>query len=268
MEFSRKTGAAVLAVLATALTVLGVVLAATDSNPGGVRKDSLVLNGYPPRTAEIQFVISTGQSYSVNADVKVNFHTNAIEAKVQVPLVFSGTTFDVRMVNKHLYVTSSNMASAVGRPWLSTAMNLPALFNYSLELVKPDVALLSGFSHESVTKSGYFTTYNFSRDNVAVSRLGSKKGTLAGVGALALSITTGKQGEATAANVTIIGKSSRTIINATVLSYNKPVHVVAPPSSQVKPEGGGYVRHLLGATVITALLVPSNMNSLGSTHLN
>ncbi|MHB1209459.1 MAG: hypothetical protein ACYC1I_07085 [Acidimicrobiales bacterium] len=268
MAISRKTGAAVLAVVATLLTVLGVVLAATDSNPGGLTSDNLALNGYPPRTAEIQFVISTGQTYSVNADVKVNFRTNAIEALVQVPLVFSGATFDARMLNKHLYVTSSNMASAVGKPWLGTAMNLPALFNYSLELVKPDVALISGFDHESVTKNGDLTTYTFLRDNVAVSRLGSKKGALAGVGKLVLSITTGKQGEATAAAITISGENSETSISATVLSFNKPVHVVAPPLSQVKTVNSHYIRGLLGATPITSLLIPSNLNSLGSTHLN
>jgi len=268
MAFSRKTGATVLAVVASLLTILGVVLAATDSNPSGVTTDTLALNGYPPRTAEIQFVVSTGQAYSVSADVKVNFRTNAVEAKVQVPLVFSGATFDARMVKKHLYVTSSNMASAVGKPWLSTAMNLPALFNYSLELVKPDVALISGFSHTSVTKNGNFTTYNFSRDNVAVSHLGARRGTLAGVGTLALSITTGKQGEAAAATITVTGKHSQTTISATVLAYNEPVNVVVPPSSQVKSVTPGYVRRLLGATPITSLLVPSNMNSLGSTHLN
>ncbi len=268
MAISRKTGAAVLAVVATLLTILGVVLAATDSNPSGITTDALTLNGYPPRTAEIQMVISTGQTYSVNADVKVNFRTNAIEAKVQVPLVFSGATFDARMLNKHLYVTSANMASAVGKPWLGTAMNLPALFNYSLELVKPDIALISGFDHESVTKSGYFTTHTFFRDNVAVSRLGAKKGALAGVGKLVLSITTGKQGEATAAALTISGENAETSISATVLSYNKPVHVVAPPASQVKTVNAHYIRGLLGATPITSLLVPSNLNSLGSTRLN
>lgn len=268
MAFSRKTGAAVLAVVATSLTVLGIVLAATDSNPSGLTPDHLVLNGYPPRSADIQFVISTGQSYSVNADVKVNFRTNAVEASVQVPLVFSGATFDVRMLNKHLYVTSSNMSSVVGKPWMSTAMNLPALFNYSLELVKPDIALLSGFDHKSVTRSGDLTTYTFLRDNVAVSRLGSKKGSLAGVGKLVLSITTGKQGEATAAAITISGGTSETSISATVLSYNQPVHVATPPSSQVKSVSPNYIRGLLGATPITSLLVPSNLNSLGSTHLN
>ncbi|MHB1088659.1 MAG: hypothetical protein ACYC19_07850 [Acidimicrobiales bacterium] len=268
MAISRKTGAAALAVIASLLTVLGVVLAATDSNPSGFSADNLTLNGYPPRTAEIQFVISTGQAYSVNADVKVNFRTNAIEATVQVPLVFSGATFDARMLDKHLYVTSSNMSSVVGKPWMGTAMNLPALFNYSLELVKPDVALISGFTHESVTKSGNLTTHTFLRDDVAVSRLGSKSGSLAGVGKLVLSITTGKQGEATAAALTITGRNSETSISATVLSYNKPVHVVAPPSSMVKTVSSRYIRGLLGATPITSLLVPSNFNSLGSTHLN
>lgn len=268
MATSQKTWAMVLAVVATALTVFGVVLAATDSNPGGFVKDSLVLNGYPPRTADIQLVVSTGQGYSVNADVKVNFHTNAIEAKIQVPLVFAGATFDARLVNKHIYVTSSNMASAVGKQWLGTVLNLPTLFNYSLELVKPDIALIAGFSHRSVVRSGPFTTYSFSRNDVAVSRIGATKGTLAGVGTLSLSITTGKQGEATAASITLASQNTQTTISAKVLSYNEPVNVLVPPSRKIKVVGGSYVRGLLGASPITSLLIPSNMTSLGSTHLN
>ena len=48
-EFKKSSGIA-LATLAFSLTFMGVVLAATDSNPSGIAKDPLVLNGVPPRS--------------------------------------------------------------------------------------------------------------------------------------------------------------------------------------------------------------------------
>jgi hypothetical protein len=267
MAVSTRTGAFALGILALALTVTGVALAATDSNPSGVAKDPLVLNGYPPKSADILVNISTGQSYSVQANVTFNFVSNRVEATVQVPLVFSGVNADVRMVNNHLYASSANLTSVIGANWLSTKLSLPALYGYSLELVKPDIALIAGFGHESITKSGYSTTFVFSRDNVAVSALGAK-GKLPSVGSIVWSITTGRQGEVSASTITISNKSSMTKISATVLSYNKPAHIDAPPASDVKPVSSSFLTKLLGSTPITQLLMPQNLTSLGSSHLN
>jgi hypothetical protein len=44
----KRIMALALAIVALALTVTGVVIAATDSNPGGLTKDPLALHGYPP----------------------------------------------------------------------------------------------------------------------------------------------------------------------------------------------------------------------------
>lgn len=268
MAVSKRTGAAVLAVVASALTITGVVLAATDPNPSGIAKDPLALNGYPPRTADIEVVVSTGGSYSVQSNVNINFRTDAIEAKIQIPLAFSSLEADVRLAHHHLYASTANLSSVIGAKWLSTRLTLPSLFGYSLEFVKPDISLISGFSHRTVTKNGNYTTYDFSRDDVAVTYLGAAKGSLPGVGRLEWSVTTGRQGEVTASTLLISNKKSTTKIVATVLSYNQPARIEAPPANQVKPESARFLMKLLGSTPVGTLLVPENLSSLGSAQLN
>jgi hypothetical protein len=58
MQFKRPAGIA-LAVLATALTIFGVVYAATDSNSSGVAKDPFALHGYPPKSVDLLVTVST-----------------------------------------------------------------------------------------------------------------------------------------------------------------------------------------------------------------
>lgn len=264
MAFSKRFGATALGVVAAALTVTGVVLAATDPNPTGIAKDPLALNGYPPKSAEISLVISTGQGYDVHANVDVNFQTNAVEAVVQIPLVFSGVTADLRALNGHLYASTANLSSVIGTRWLSTSLKVPALFGYSLELVRPDLSLITGFAQTTVMKNGYFTTYDFVRHNVAVARLGAAKGALPVVGSLEWRITTGSEGEVTSSALIISAKGSETVLSATVLSYNRPAAVVAPASNEVTPESSTFLAKLLRSTPIASLLVPQNFASLGN----
>jgi hypothetical protein len=268
MAVSKRTPAVLLAAVASALTITGVVLAATDSNPSGVTRDPLALHGYPPRSADLAVTVSTGQSYSVQANVNINFNTNDIEATLQVPLVFSGVSIDARFLHHHLYATSTNLSSVIGSKWLSTKETLPSLYGLSLEMTKPDISLITGFSHKTVTKSGYFTTYDFSRDNVAVTSLGAKSAKLPGVGSVNWSITTGAEGEVTQSTLTISKKSSEAILSVTVLSYNKPARITAPPANEVKPEDAKFLMGILAKTPIASLLVPQNLTSLGSTQLS
>jgi hypothetical protein len=81
--------ALVLAVVALALTVFGVVIAATDANPSSLAKDPLVLDGYPPKTANLLVNVSTGASFGLNANVAVNFDDNRVDAIVRFPLVIA-----------------------------------------------------------------------------------------------------------------------------------------------------------------------------------
>jgi len=71
----------------------------------------------------------------------VNFTSNKVEAKFVVPLVLAGIPVDARLVGNEIYASTPNFTSTVGRQWVAMKDNFPPLYNYSLELVKPDIAL-------------------------------------------------------------------------------------------------------------------------------
>jgi len=267
MPSPQRTWFTLVGILATGLTVLGVVLAATDANPGDIPKDPLALNGYPPKTAELAVTVTTGAAITVHAIVDVNFQTNKIEANFDVPLLLSGVPVDLRIIGDDAYASTPNFTATVGKPWIRLKVKLPQLFNYSLEFVRPDISLISGFPRETVTKSGYYVTHDFSRDNVALSELGASSSTLAKVGTLNWSITTGKQGEVTASTVTVSTKHQRTTIHASVVSYNQRVTITRPNASDVKTEDSSYLKGLLGSGALS-VLVPANLSHLGSTSLS
>lgn len=258
MQFKRSAGLA-LATVATALTVFGVVVAATDANLGGPTKDPLVLNGYPPKTAQLAVTVSTGQSYSVTADVDVNFDRSTTEAVVRFPLLFSVTSLDLRLVGNHVYAQAADLSSG---PWLSFGVHPPAFFGLSLELTRPDISFIKGFSSKHVTKSGYETTYDFSRSGVVLRNiLGPTKSSVV-LGSLNLSITVGKQDEVVGASMSMRSRHASTKIVMQVLSYNRPVVVTAPSPADVKPVVGSTLPQLFASTEITSLLLPENFTAL------
>jgi hypothetical protein len=62
----KRVMAVVIAVVAIALTVFGIVLAATDPNPADIGKDPLALNGYPPHSADLAVSLSTSGGLGLN----------------------------------------------------------------------------------------------------------------------------------------------------------------------------------------------------------
>jgi hypothetical protein len=267
MPSTQRKWFTLVGVVATGLTIFGIVAAATDSNPADIPKDPLALNGYPPKTAELSVAITTGNSIMVHAIVDVNFQTNKIEANFEVPLLLSGVPVDIRVLGDEAYANTPNFTATLGKPWIRLKEKLPSLFNYSLEFVRPDIALISGFPRETITKSGYFVTHDFSRDNVALKELGASSTTLPKVGSLNWSITTGKQGEVTQSSVTVRRKHQSTTIRVTVVAYNQRTHIVRPQADEVKAESSLYLKDLLGSGALS-ILVPANLSNLGTTSLS
>jgi hypothetical protein len=268
MSLSARVAPLTLAAVALALTLTGVIYAATDANPGAIAKDPLALNGYPPKSAEFQIKVSTGQAYSLNATVDVNFKTDSAQAQLLVPLLFSATQINLRLVHDHLYVGSPNLSSIFGSTWVATPVKTPSLFGLSLELTKPDVSLISGLGHETVTKSGYSTTYAFQRDNVILATPSKSPVKLPTSFTVDVSITVGSQGELSAATVSESSKSSTLIASLNVVSYNHSVHVSAPPSREVKAVNLSQIEKLLAQSPFKDLLSPQNLGSLGEIQLN
>ena len=265
MALSKRFPTILLAVVASALTVTGVVLAATDPNPGGLSKDTLTLNGYPPHSASLLVTVSTGQAYSLSANVNLNFSTDSAEAIVHFPLVFSVASVDLRLVNDHLYAGS---AEATSGPYLSVPMKRPALFGIALEMTKPDIALITGFPRETITHNGYITTYDFQRDNVAITTILGGAGQQASVGSIDWQVSVGSEGQVIGSTLRIKGPHATTTITATVLAYNNKVSISAPAPGQIQPVGTSIIRRLLNSAPLSSVLIPQNLTSLGQLHLN
>ncbi len=268
MAVSKRLAPLTLAAVALALTLTGVIYAATDSNPSAIPKDPLVLNGYPPKSADFQIKVSTGQTYSLSANVDVNFRKNTVQAQVLIPLLFSATAVDLRLVHGMLYVGSPNLSSIFGTSWVNTPVSSPSLFGLSLELTKPDISLISGFNHQSVTKNGYLTTYHYQRDNVILGTTSKSPIKMPAIATVNISITVGSQGELSAATVSETSKSSTLTLNLNVLSYNQPVHVTAPAANEVKAVNISSLLKLLNATPLRSLLSIKNLGNLGKIQLN
>lgn len=268
MPVPKRLPAVTLAIVALALTVTGVVLAASDPNPSASSKDPFLLNGYPPKTADLQVVISTGLAYRVTANVTMDFRNNTVDAQLQIPLMFSATTVDLRLVRSRLYIGSSNLSSIVGSPWISSPMTPPSLFGLSLEMTKPDISLIRGFGPETITHNGYATTYNFRRKNVILSTPSALPVKMPSGATVDISITVGSQGEVTAASLSERSKTSTLLISATVLSYNQPANIAAPPAKDVKPESSSTLRQIFGTSPLATLLSPQDLANIGKIQLS
>ncbi len=258
MARANRIGAAALATVAVALTVVGVVIAATNTNPSGSTRDPLALNGYPPRTANVRLTLMTGSNVDATAVVAINFAANAAAAVVQVPLPVASVAVDVRVLPHHVYLGFTNLPSILGVGWLAAPVTVPNLYGWSLEMTKPDLYLITGYS-KTVTHSGYSTTYTYSRPSSPAALPSGLPFALPSTGLLSFSITTGSQGEVTGVGATLASKSSATptaSLTATVLSYNAPAPVVGPPRRDVTPINARTLRRVFGTSSITSLLGP------------
>ena len=250
-----------LAAVALALSATGVVLAATDSNPGGLAKDPLVLNGYPPSSAQLVVHVTTGANFDLSANIAVNFTANKVDAIVSIPTVVSAAAIELRLIANHLYARSAAQSSG---PWQDAKVKTPSLFGVALEFTKPDIKLITGFQ-ETVTKSGYSTTYVLYRNHVALTNLFGSSSTSV-LGSVRWTITVGSQGEVAMSSVTVKSKNTTTTLSVTVSSYNQPANVVTP--TDVKAIPLAQIDKLLTSKSFPTLLIPRNLTSLSQATLS
>lgn len=264
MAVNKRVMAVVIAVVALALTVFGVIVAATNSTASNVGKDPLVLNGYPPKSADLYVTLSTGAGVNLNANVGVNFTTGQVKAVVHFPLVITTASVNVILAKGRLYARSADVSNG---PWLSTHLTLPSLFGISLELTKPDIDLITGFT-KTVTKSGYSTTYHFFRNDVALSHVLGRHKANSVLGSIRWAITVGSQGELTQTSVIEKTKHSTVHLSVTVLSYNQPVKVAVPSAKNSEPLSRSGFAKLLGSVNFATLLIPSGLSSFSQSSVS
>ncbi|MGB8180576.1 MAG: hypothetical protein WCF63_10505 [Acidimicrobiales bacterium] len=260
----KRIMALALAIVALGLTITGVVIAATDANPGSLTKDPLALNGYPPTSADLAVTVSTGANVSVNANVMVNFKTGRVLALVHVPLVIATASINLIFADNKLYERSAEVANG---PWLEAQVTTPNLFGASLELTKPDIDLITGF-HKEVTTSGFSTTYVFTRHGVPLRSVVGSTTAYSKLGSLRWTITVGRQGEVEATTVVEKTPHATTTLNATVLSYNQPTHIDVPPAASTQPLSTSMLAKLLKSVNFSSVLIPSGVRSLGQSTIS
>ncbi len=261
---NRRLAAAVVAVVALALTVLGVVLAATDPNPGGVTSDPLALHGFPPKTAHLVFTASTS-TLQATADLTVDFRHAGATGVATVGLATGGEAFNVVLNGRHLYVRSAAESSG---PWYRVTTPIIQFFGLSLELTKPDLALISGYHTRTVTRDGYLTTYAYVFPHAALTPLFAGRATTSRLGRVDWSITVGSQGEVTASVLQISAGGQTSTLSATVQAYNAPAAVVLPSVGPVAPVSSRQVAKLLHSAGLGSILLPRGLLSGGTTTVN
>ena len=248
-----------LAVVAVALTLTGVVAAATDGSPTAKVSDPLALNGAAPTSVTLALSVTTGAATGVSASVAVDFATNRVSALVRIPLVVSTAAIDARLIGSRLYVRSANESSG---PWLDTKVATPSLLAVAEVLARPDLGRLRGFARTN-PPSGSSTTYVLTRHGVAVSGLsGSTSGT-AQLGTVRWSITVGSGGEFTSSELRVTTARSLTVVDVSAVNYNQPVVVAAPSPLNVKPLAPSVLRRLLNSTVFASVVLPTHLATLG-----
>ncbi|HUY42442.1 MAG TPA: hypothetical protein VMU98_01625 [Acidimicrobiales bacterium] len=251
MPVSKRVGGPLIAALALALTITGVVLAATDSNPLGLSKDPLALGGYPPKTADVALSLRSGSGAGLTAQLQIDFAKERVEAHVQFPVIFTAVNEEIRVVGSHLYVRASSVAQG---PWLAVPLKTPNFFGVSLEMVKPDVALITGLE-KTVQHSGYETIYTFFRKSAALNVLGAAgRSTL---GSLRWTIITGVSGEVVSSSLELKSHHRVTTLSMQVLSYNQPVHVSAPAAKDVHALTKGFFSQIMKSVSGSGFMLPN-----------
>ncbi len=261
---NRRLFATAVAVVALALTVLGVVLAATDPNPGGVTGDPLALHGFPPRTAHLVIAASTS-TLQATADLTIDFRNGGATGVATVGLTAAGEAFDVVLSGRHLYLRSAAESSG---PWYQVATPALPFFGLSLELTKPDLALISGYHSRTVTHDGYLTTYTYDFAHAALTPLFAGRSTTSRLGTVDWSITVGSEGEVTASTLRVSAGGQTSTLSATVQAYNAPRFVVIPSVGPLAPVAPREVAKLLHSAGLGAILLPRGLLSGAPTTVN
>lgn len=247
----KRFGAVTIAVVALALTIGGVVVAITDNNPSGLAKDPFALKGYPPSTAQLALTMRSGTGAGLTALLNVDFHRSRVDANVQFPMVFTSISEEVRFVKGQLYLRNANVAQG---PWLALPAKSPNFFGLSLEMVRPDIALITGLT-KSVHKQGYQTVYTFSKKSIALTTLGATgRSTL---GSFRWTITTGAYGEVDSSMIAVSSGHRVTTLSLTVLSYNKPLQISQPSAKNVHTLSKALLRQLMKSLSHSGVMLPS-----------
>lgn len=244
--------ASTMVALTMAMTLVGVVVAAPADAATG---DRLALKGRAPTSVELRVAVATGGLLSTSGVVWLNAATNSFSARLDVPLITSSTEFDLRAVNKVIYLTSPNLATVAGPVWYTLRASWPALAAYAHFLVQPRAAILRLLANVRVTHHGTSTTYESRRTRVALGAVGATG--RPSTGAIDVRLTTGAQGEFTGLWASLTSGAATTTVSMSVVSYNRPVSITAPVKGSATTPAGPLLKQLLSSGVLGSFVLPT-----------
>lgn len=263
MALSQRLGGFLVGGVALALTITGVILAATDPNPSGVSVDHLALNGFPPSSVQMKLTISSSQGFGLAGDVNIDFNKNVVAGDLSLGQSALAVGNLHLLWKNNLLALGSNISTPA--TWLTSPLAQASLYGYSLELTKPDIALISGFSNESVTTANNQTTYTYSRDHAPLTNPFAVGKTT--TGQLTWVIVTGSQGEVVSSSLNITTAHSTTNVNLAVQSYNQPFNESIPKDAVLTPLAPAALRSLLKPLASATLFLPSMVNQLAQSFV-
>lgn len=276
---SRLVGAAV-TTLALVLTGVGVYFAAADTNPTGLSDSSLALHGRPPTSLTADLSISTNGPNQITGTIEADLATGDLRGQINVPTVFATTSYTIIIDHGTVYLGAPSLESILTTPWVSipkavtsrsalNAANLvaPVLANSGHELTQILPAILG---QVTVTHEGPFTTYHSTHVEPRLSIPKASGLKIPRDITLTSAVTVASAGQLASLSETLSDAHSYFRITLTVLSYDHPVHITAPPASSVRPLTPALRHQVLGNEKggLNQLLTPAGIASLGQIRIN
>lgn len=189
----------------------------------------------------------------MHAVAEIDFRQNAMEMQGSIPLFSSDASLDVRWTGNFVYLHSGVSTSA---KWLKFPATSPSLFGTSLEMIKPDLSLLTGFDAVTKQRVGNETVRTYIRHRAALS---AGSGSASQLGSVRLVVTTGRQGEIVSVDSSTTQGQVTTDVSAVVSAYNTPVHVLAPPASQVRNVSPRRILKVIRHSPLARIVIPMNL---------
>jgi hypothetical protein len=262
-----------LAVVALALTGIGVAIAASDSNPGASSDSALALHGQNPKTATVALTISTGQQYNVTGTMDFNFQQDAARVTLSVPTVFSTTTVQAILKNHVLYFGSTALNSVSKKSWISSPVgSIVDLFPVEAEMAKAKVDVnyykqflgLAGIGKLVTTHNGPFTTYSVNSRHFPIPPQMGTPIKFPKYVTLSAAVTVAGAGQLSDLTVSLHSSSINFSIDLKVLSYNAPVQISAPPANETQKLSPAMSHQLFGssASPLGQFLTPQQLQQL------
>jgi hypothetical protein len=243
---TKVIGVAAVAVL-VALVAGAVVLAATGNATTTVPASSVVVGAGPPTTATVELTYASSNGISITADGALDFANDAADVSATASLSIVTATVEARLSDRTLYLHVPQFASLVGAPWVSTGqLGGPSrLDELAAAMRHPDLARLHPKRRTVVrTSGGTVTTMSFGA--VHLPSTAGLPVTLPSVAVVTATVVTGTQGQLLSAAALLVSHGQTVKLTLRVTGYNAPVHVTAPPASDVVVLTGARERAIFG----------------------